>query len=374
MARPPFIHGELVNAVTRARLVAYLREDALSYVRDSAEAGFDEQLFPDGLLLRFATEPPLVRVAEGTPPELLDEAVRVVQLMNTALPRDWQIGFGEEPGATGTADPGPSEVIIAFAAQEDWPDEVRSPVGEDIGLALPRFELYATGNPDRPFNLEITGGRIWIDPTRTEDAERLGVIAHELIHVLGRNHPDPARFPDSIMVVGGGDGPTEHILHPLDRAALFAVYSRVDPGGAPNSIYLGPWADTSMHLYGVLGLPEGDIAFGAAFSNGLVQPWASGPEPGSELAENPDLAGTARWSGRFLGLTPRLKPSPGPPTSPSNLNPLTAIWTLPNWSTGPPGRRPAPPARDHYGTTAISATVSRCGETTSSRPAVTLAR
>ena len=300
-------HGELVNAVTRARLVAYLREDALSYVRDGAEAGFDEQLFPDGLLLRFAAEPPLVRVAEGTPPELLDEAVRVVQLMNTALPRDWQIGFGEEPGATGTADPGPSEVIIAFAAQEDWPDEVRPPVGEDIGLALPRFELYATGNPDRPFNLEITGGRIWIDPTRTECAERLGVIAHELIHVLGRNHPDPARFPDSIMVAGGGDGPTEHILHPLDRAALFAVYSRVDPGGAPNSLDLGPWADTSMHLYGVLGLPEGDIAFGAAFSNGLVQPWASGPEPGSELAENPDLVGTARWSGRFLGLTPEVE-------------------------------------------------------------------
>ena len=222
--------------------------------------------------------------------------------MNIALPQDWQIGFGEEPGATGTTDPGPSEVIIAFAAQEDWPDEVRPPEGEDIGLALPRFELYATGNPDRPFNLESTGGRIWIDPTRTEGAERLGIIAHELIHVLGRNHLDPARFPDSIMDAGGG-GPTEHILHPLDRATLFAVYSWVDPGGAPNSIDLGPWADTSMHLYGVLGLPEGDIAFGAAFSNGLVQPWASGPAPGSELAENPDLAGTARWSGRFLGLT-----------------------------------------------------------------------
>ena len=156
------------------------------------------------------------------------------------------------------------------------------------------------------FNLEITGGRIWIDPTRTEGDERLGVIAHELIHVLGRAHPDPARFPDSIMIAGGGDGPTEHILHPLDRAALLAVYSRVEPGGTPDAIdlELGAWADTSTHIYGVLGLPAGEVAFGAAFSNGLLLPWASGPAPDTALAENPRLAGTARWSGRLLGLTP----------------------------------------------------------------------
>ena len=301
-------HGELPNAVTRDTLVAYLHEDSLPYAEADAEAGFDDHPFPDGVLLRFAADPPLVRVAEGTPPELVDEAVRVVQLLNMALPRDWQIGFGEEPGPAGTADPGPFEIIIEFAAQEDWPAEVRPPEseGEDIGLAQPGYELYATGDPDKPFNLEITGGRIWVDPTRTEGDERLGVIAHEIIHVLGRGHPEPSRFPDSIMVAGGGDGPTEHILHPLDRAALFAVYSRVEPRGAPNAIdiELGPWADTSTHLYGVLGLSEGEVAFGAAFSNGLVQPWASGPAPDIALAENRRLAGTARWSGRLLGLTP----------------------------------------------------------------------
>ena len=299
-------YGELPNVVTRTELVAYLQEDAISYVRTGAEAGFDEQLFPDGLLLRFAADPPIVRAAEGTPPALVDEAVRVVQILNMALLRDWQIVFGDEPGPAGTAEPGPSEVIIAFAAQEDWPEEVRPPEGEAIGLALPRYGLYATGDPDRPFNLEITGGRIWIDPTRTEGDERLGVIAHELIHVLGRAHPDPARFPDSIMIAGGGDGPTEHILHPLDRAALLAVYSRVEPGGTPDAIELelGAWADTSTHIYGVLGLPAGEVAFGAAFSNGLLLPWVSGPAPDTALAENPRLAGTARWSGRLLGLTP----------------------------------------------------------------------
>ena len=321
-------HGELPNAVTRAELVAYLHEDAISYVPTGGDADFDVQLFPDGLLLRFAADPPIVRVAKGTPPALVDEAVRVVQILNMALPRDWQIGFGDEPGPAGTAEPSPSEVIIAFAAQEDWPEEVRPPEGGNIGLALPRYELYATGDPDRPFNLEITGGRIWIDPTRTEGDERLGVIAHELIHVLGRDHPDPARFPDSIMVAGGGDGPTEHILHPLDRAALLAVYNRVEPGGTPDAIDLGPWADTSTHIYGVLGLPTGEVAFGAAFSNGLLGPWASGPAPDTALAENPSLAGTTRWSGRLLGLTTAAETVAGVADLAVHLEPafLTRIW------------------------------------------------
>ena len=336
-------HGELPNAVTRAELLAYLHEDALSHVPAGAETGSDEQFFPDGLLLRFAADPPLVRVAEGTPRELVDEAVRVVQLLNTALPRDWQIGLGNEPGAAGTADPAPSEIIITFAALEDWPDEVippgGPPEGGGIGLAVPLLEIYATGDPERPWNLQITGGRIWIDPTRTEGDERLGVIAHELIHLLGRAHPDPTRFPDSIMVAGGGDGPTLYILHPLDRAALFAVYSRVEPGGTPDAIEIdfGPWADTSTHLYGVLGLADGEIAFGAAFSNGLVQPWASGPRPGSELGENPHLAGTAHWSGRLLGFTPSAEVVAGAAELAVHLDSLDgdlAFSALEHWPAG----------------------------------------
>ena len=337
-------HGELPNPVTRAQLVAYLHDDALAYVRADAEAGYDEQLFPDGLLLRFAADPPLVRVADGTPAELVDEAVRVVQILNMALPRDWQIGFGDEPGTAGTTDPDPSEIIIAFAAQENWPAELRPPEGEDIGLALPSYELYATGDPDRPFNLQITGGRIWIDPMRTEGDERLGVIAHEIIHVLGRDHPDPARFPDSIMVAGGGDGPTEHILHPLDRTALFAVYSRVDPGGTPDAIDidLGPWDDTSTHLYGVLDLAEREVTFGAAFSNGLVQPWASGPAPDSALAQNTRLAGTARWSGRLLGLTPAAEAVAGGASLAIRLESLDGDLNFTGLEYWPAGAAPGP--------------------------------
>ena len=36
----------------------------------------------------------------------------------------------------------------------------------------------------------------------------------------------------------------------------------------------------------------------------VLGPWASGPAPDTALVENPRLAGTVRWSGRLLGLTP----------------------------------------------------------------------
>ncbi len=109
------------------------------------------------------------------------------------------------------------------------------------------------------------------------------------------------------MVSGGSEELSEHILHPLDREALLAVYSRLQPGTAPASIaeVLGPWSDTSVHVRGTLGIPGGDIAFGAAVRNGLSQPWAFGPTPYTDLEDNTELSGSITWSGRLTGLTPR---------------------------------------------------------------------
>ena len=55
-----------------------------------------------------------------------------------------------------------------------------------------------------------------------------------------------------------------------------------------------------MHVRGDLG----DLAFGASLRNGLVRPWALGPRPGIDLEDNPQLTGSATWTGRLLGLTP----------------------------------------------------------------------
>ncbi len=299
------LFGSVRDGIGAGELTAYLEADAAS-LQSPEDEGTGVDLFTGGLLLRFGATPPTVRVADGTPPALIDETVRVVQAINAALPQDWQLRFSRDPAPAGTMEAADGEILIRFAPQEDWPPGDAPPEGEEIGLAEPRPAIVMTGDPQAPFRVEIAAGRILVDHTRTEGLERLGVIAHEIIHVLGRGHVDAARFPETIMVSGGSEELLAHILHPLDREALLAVYGHLAPGTAPGSIAdeLGGWSDTSLHVRGAIDIGDGDIAFGAALRNGLSQPWASGPSPQASLEDNAELAGSVSWSGRLLGLTP----------------------------------------------------------------------
>lgn len=74
---------------------------------------------------------------------------------------------------------------------------------------------------------------------------------------------------------------------------------------------LGPWSDTSTHLLGEFSASGQDVSFGVALRNGLAQPWASGPAPLTDLADNSEISGTASWSGRLLGFTPQAEPVAG---------------------------------------------------------------
>ena len=294
------VHFGLVrDGIGAGELIAYLEADA-----DSYQSPEDEGM--EGMLLRFGATPPTVRVADGTPPALVDETVRAVQAINAALPQDWQLQFSLDPAPAGTLEAADGEILIQFAPQEDWPPGAAPPDGEDIGLAEPRPAIVMTGDPAAPFRIEIGAGRILVDHTRTEGLERLGVIAHEIIHVLGRGHVDADRFLGTIMVSGGSEDLSAHILHPLDREALLAVYGHLGSGTAPGSIAdeLGGWSDTSLHVRGAIDLEDGEIAFGAALGNGLSQPWASGPSPQANLEDNTELSGSVSWAGRLLGLTP----------------------------------------------------------------------
>ncbi len=297
--------GSVRDGVGAAELIAYLEADAASYLSPE-DAGTGVDLFPEGLLLRFGATPPTVRVADGTPPALIDEAVRAVQAINAALPQDWQLGFSPDPAPAGTMEAADGEILIRFAPQEDWPSEAAPPDGEDIGLAIPRPGFVMTGDPAAPFRIEIAAGMVLVDHTRTEGLERLGVIAHEIIHVLGRGHVDAARFPQTITVAGGSEELSAHILHPLDREALLAAYGHLEPQTLPSDIAseLGDWSDTSLHVRGAIDIEEGEIAFGAALRNGLSQPWATGPSPQANLEDRAELSGSLFWSGRLLGLTP----------------------------------------------------------------------
>ena len=187
--------GTIGDGVGAAEMLAYLEADALTYGGADEAGSPDVAAFSDGLVIRFAAQPPTVRVAEGTSVALIDETVGVVQAINAALPQGWQLGFDPEPLPAGTTDVADGDILVTFARQADWLAEAASPTEEDIGLAEPQYEITLTGDPEIPLGIEIVAGRVWVDPTLTEGQERLGVIAHELIHLLGRNHVDPARFP-----------------------------------------------------------------------------------------------------------------------------------------------------------------------------------
>ena len=296
-------YGSVQDGVEAAALIAYLEADS-SPPRTGEEDGMPADTILEIPLLRFRSEPPTVYVADGTPPALVEETVRVVQAINAALPRKWQLTFSPEPSPAG-AQPADGEILVTFAPQEDWPTHAM-PNGEDIGLAEPVIAAVPTEDPAVSVKFEYVAGRVLVDHTRTSGLERLGVIAHELIHLLGRNHVDPARFPETIMVGGGSEELTEHILHPLDREALLAAYGHLQPGTTRSGIAgdLGAWADTSLHVRGALDTERGEIAFGTALRNGLSQPWATGPTPHTAIGDNTALSGIVSWSGRLIGLTP----------------------------------------------------------------------
>ena len=299
--------GAVQDGVGGAELIAYLQADATLPEYGDDEDGTSDVTIVEIPLLRFRATPPTVYVAEGTPPALVDDTVRAVQAINAALPENWQLGFNREPATEANIGDPEGKILVRFALQIEWPQGVASPTDMDVGLAIPTYAPVQTGDPASPPRFEIVAGRVFVDHTQTEGLERLGVIAHEIIHLLGRNHVDAYRFPQTIMVDGGSKELSGHILHALDREALLAVYGSLDPETLPSDIAaeLGDWSDTSLHVRGAIGLEDGDIAFGSALRNGLSQPWASGPTPHANLEDNTALSGSVSWSGRLIGLTPQ---------------------------------------------------------------------
>ena len=292
---PPPAQGELASVATHGdATVRYGRlRDGLGAAELTDYLG--EDTAPNnGITLRFV-EAPVVSFVEATTTGQIDEIVRAVQLLNSNLPRDFQLTVHPTPVSEAAVAPGigmdptmaDGRILVEFDRREDW--EESPPSDDTVGLAAVTY--VDTG--------EISTVRVWIDPEESEDP--MLVLVHELIHALGRDHADPARFP-STLLHDYGEGTEGYVMHQLDREALLAVYSLLQPGDVPADIAtnLGPWEDDSLHVRGDLG----DLAFGASLRNGLVRPWALGPRPGIDLADNAELMGSASWAGRLLGLTP----------------------------------------------------------------------
>ena len=272
--------GRVASEVTTTEMIGYLQHD---YFQGGSHSS--------GNVQRFGAVPPVISLAAGTGGELTDVVVRAAQIINAALPHYWQLEISGIPASSGG--PRDGEISIEFAPKADWEG-----LPGHVGPETEGFSevLYDDANM-------IAKGRIWIDPIlRTSDQERLNAVVHELLHTLGRNHPAPYRYPDSIMNVDG-PGVPGHALHPLDARALQAVYALPSFTVPVNSLYrdYGYWSNTTYHL--VFDLGNG-AAFGIATHLPAHSPWASGPTPDTALVDNSALLGTARWSGLIAGHLP----------------------------------------------------------------------
>ena len=284
-------HGTVADGIGAAALIAYLRHAS-------------ERNNTPTHIRRFGASPPTLRIAEGTSAEHHNQAVRTVQMINAALPHDWQLRIAPAPGPTLADQPTAGEIHLHFRPYDQWPsryqdtDRERPPAG---------IALHWARNDG-----QITRALVFVDHIRVTGRDRLDTLVHEIIHSLGRGHPDPDLFPHTIMLPNA-QSRDNHILYPLDREALLAVYSRLQPGATAASLAedLGPWSDTSTHLLGELTPAGQNISFGVALRNGLAQPWATGPAPRTDLTDNTALSGTASWSGRLLGFTPDAEPVAG---------------------------------------------------------------
>ena len=234
------------------------------------------------------SSPPTVRIASYSD-RFTAHVVRIVQIVNTALPNDFQIRVADNlftPGSVGI--PPTREIHVEVRPKDQWPGE---------------YSVRAIGRARTWHSQEAA--RIFLSPTfyrEASDEDALRILGHEILHALGLNghieedtdvleeltlmvphlHQYPGRFGDSI-------------LFPFDIAALQAMY---DPHA------LGEWNRTHYRVDACL---DGRVCFGA--SPGLGNPSAyarvMGVSPSTHLGNNQALIGSATWRGRLVGLTPR---------------------------------------------------------------------
>jgi len=274
-------------------------------IRDGENAERVLDVLEKHAVVRYSDEPgnkylglfegtPVVRIRDTTPDRYIDDVVRVVQLMNTALPYDKRIVVSPERAPRpGFEESWPNyipeqHIFVGIEQQNSWPQDETPPIrvaGVQFGGSS--SGIYIWLNTDVIFN----------------STHKRKVLAHELGHALGLfEHIAPGDYK-TIMNTGYRDTYIPaHILHQIDTDSLHALYTRfLEQYGTslydPNK--LGPWTDVSFHLRGDFE----DMAFGASSRNGLIQPWAHGQSPATNLSDNQALSGSASWSGRLLGFT-----------------------------------------------------------------------
>lgn len=291
--------GTVRDGATAADVIAYLHAVTADTDREDPVVG-----------LGTLHHPPAVRLVEGTDARYAGLARDAVRIVNAALPYDKRLWFdGRRVSAPSDAlDVPEGEIVIQFAPQQEWP--YRFDV-YPLGVAFPVSAHWWIEARQR---WEVTygqSGHVLLNTAHIDDtwadATVLNAIVHELLHALGlQYHADPARFPGATLNPYASSNPPAHILALVDRDALLAAYGRFAPGTLPEEMSaedLGPWEEETFHLRGDLNAAGAAVSFGVGLRNGLAQPWASGPAPGTDLSDNRALSGSATWTGALLGVS-----------------------------------------------------------------------
>lgn len=277
-------YTRLRDGISRNELVSYGDADA----RDN-----------DNKIWRWGNTPPTVRMLTGHTQRDIEETHLAVRMINSVLPYNYQIQFSNTAAESGgQINHGFIEVI--FTPKRNWPDGICGGVnGNAIGCAY--SERNDTGR--------MLGSAIFVDPEYSSDVNvRMKILLHEFLHALGRGHV--SRDFDTIMhasIEEHGVGSDWLVLSKLDQATLYAVYKdlSIEPGKL-TAEDLGYWSDVSSHAFGAMGSGANDIVFfGATWQNGLVRPYAIGVNTAPPLQQQ--VSGSARWMGRFIGLTPEVE-------------------------------------------------------------------
>ena len=293
-AGPARIEPTRSDLPSAARIYDYLS------IHGSGEAfeGFGEGPYKVLSGLRRFASPPTVRLRAGMSGRETASAHHAVALINRALPYDLHLRIGPDfpddyPRVPGTyfRDAPAGELFIEFTEALRNTDGAPGFAHSDVGTSTPIPTSAQAG-----LNAEEFRNR--------PGYQSVSVLVHELLHILGLGaHVPGDTYPDSNMFDAWFrlDGS----LPAIDAAGLQVLYTRLGaytPREDLSPTMLGAWEDESMDLIGEIG----PVTFGVRHANDITVPFTSGREPGSDLADNARLNGTATWNGAIAGFTPAL--------------------------------------------------------------------
>lgn len=233
--------------------------------------------------------PPFVQLPHGHNDRFGGLVFKAVQIVNSALPNDFQIGMDANTYASSIGPPPGGVIRVEQSSKSTWGRE----------WIIPSDVTHAQGVAVRLYNVDSRyGSQVFIDSGVQGEESLLRVLVHEILHTLGfGGHYD---FPTLSLMASAIYEHTDQgdtIMFPLDLWGLRAFYD-------PESY--GEWLRDGSRGYEVGGCLDEVVCFGVARMIGDVDPYASnkGHTPHNLLANNPTLQGTVTWRGRLLGLTP----------------------------------------------------------------------